>query len=59
LVCIFYRYAKEVRVGVPIMSGTALLVSVSLAVLFGGVAVLAITQIGQIRRIARSLREFE
>jgi hypothetical protein len=41
------------------MSGTALLVSVLLAALFGGIAILAITQIGQIRRIARSLREFE
>jgi hypothetical protein len=41
------------------MSGTALLVIVPLAVLFGGVAVLAISQIPQIRRIARSLREFE
>jgi hypothetical protein len=41
------------------MSGTASLVIVSLAVFFGVVAVLAITQISQIRRIAKSLREFE
>jgi hypothetical protein len=41
------------------MSGTALLVIVPLAVLFGGVAVFAVTQIPQIRRIAKSLREFE
>jgi hypothetical protein len=39
------------------MSGTALLVIVPLAVLFGAIAVLAITQVPQIRRIAKNLRE--
>jgi len=39
------------------MSGTALLVIVPLAVLFDAISVLAITQLPQIRRIAKNLRE--
>jgi hypothetical protein len=38
------------------MSGTALLVIVPLAVLFGGVAVLAISQIPQIRQKPKGIR---
>jgi hypothetical protein len=38
------------------MSETALLVIVPLAVLFGAIAVLAITELPHIRRIAKNLR---
>jgi hypothetical protein len=39
------------------MSETALLVIVPLAVLFGAISVLAITELPHIRRIAKNLRE--
>jgi hypothetical protein len=39
------------------MSGTALLLIVPLAVLFGAIAVLAMTELPHIRRIAKNLKE--